>query len=247
MAELPKPEGTSTVPNTMPGAVTRNPTETLASFKDLAALLDVMKTYNTLYEMFLINLVKKTDYTLLHTKSVAYAINLQSQIDTGQIVDKLDFITKERATYENAIKSIRRNEPLYKGENMKKAKKVTKGIVRESGPVKVADLKHAIERATAEQKRIDDIRSESPDFKQRSLILEKIRLDLQQITDKIMRKDMKEENIPLDKQELLNFLTNVEDPTSKIKALPPAKPTSSIKTGLQKKPTKINKKKQAEI
>ena len=247
MAKLPKPEGTSTVPNTMPGAVTRNPTETLASFKDLAALLDVMKTYNTMYEMFLINLVKKTDYTLLHTKSVAYAINLQSQIDTGQIVDKLDFITKERATYENAIKSIRRNEPLYKGENMKKAKKVTKGIVSESGPVKVADLKHAIERATAEQKRIDDIRSESPDFKQRSLILEKIRLDLQQITDKIMRKDMKEENIALDKQELLNFLTNVEDPTSKIKALPAAKPTSSIKAAQQKKPTKINKKKRAEI
>jgi hypothetical protein len=220
MAQLPKPEGTSTVPNTMPGAVTRNPTEELASFKDIAALLDTMKTYNALYEMFLLNLVKKTDYTLLHTKSVAYSIKLQAQIDTGKIVDSLKFITTERRKYKEAIEHIRRNEPLYKGENLKKAKKVTKNLVSERGPVKVADLKHAITRAKNEQKRIDDIRSEAPDFKQRSLILERIQLDLQQIHDKILRKDMSEAQIPISKRELLTFLVDIEDPTSKISPLP---------------------------
>lgn len=239
MAQLPKPEGTSTVPNTMPGAVTRNPTEELASFKDIAALLDTMKTYNALYEMFLLNLVKKTDYTLLHTKSVAYAIKLQAQIDTGKIVDSLKFITTERARYKSAIDHIRRNEPLYKGENLKKAKKVTKNLVSERGPIKIADLKHAITRAKNEQKRIDDIRSEAPDFKQRSLILERIQLDLQQIHDKILRKDMTEAQIPIAKQELLRFLVDVEDPTSKISPMP--RMTSAQMTNKamnQKKPVK---------
>jgi len=171
MAQLPKPEGASTVPNTMPGAVSRDPTEALASYKDIAALLDVMKTYNAMYEKFLINLVKKTDYTQLHTKSIAYSIKLQAQIDTGKVVDSLKFVTDERKKYEEAIKSINRNEPLYKSANMNKAKQVTKNLVKDYGPVKVTDLEHTIKRAKNEQKRIDDIRSEAPDFKQRSLIL----------------------------------------------------------------------------
>ncbi len=226
-----KPEGTSTVPNTMPGAVSRNPTEALASFKDIAALLDVMKTYNAMYEKFLMNLVKKSQYTLLHTKSVAYSIKLQAQIDTGKIVDSLKFITAERRKYKEAIDHIRRNEPLYKAENLKKAKKVTKHLIKENGPVKLEDLKHAIKRAKIEKKRIDDIRSEAPDFKQRSLILERIQLDLQQIYDKIMRKDMKEKDIHIGKRELLSFLVDVEDPTSKITPLPKLTPAqvSSLK------------------
>jgi hypothetical protein len=248
MAKLPKPEGTSTVPNTMPGAVSRDPTEELASFKDIAALLDLMKTYNSYYEKFLINLTKNSEYTLMHTKSVAYSIKLQAQIDTGKIVDNLKFISTERNKYKKAIESIRRNEPLYKAENMKKAKTVTKNVVSETGPVRLTDLKHAIARARAEQKRIDDIRSEAPDFKQRSLILEKIQLDLQQIHDKIMRKDMKESQIPVGKKELLNFLTNVEDPTSKISPLPRLSPAQiSKKVALSTKKqqaSKTNKAKQ---
>lgn len=249
IAKLPKPEGTSTVPNTMPGAVSRDPTEELASFKDIAALLDLIKAYNAYYEKFLINLSKDSEFTLLHTKSVAYSIKLQAQIDTGKIVDSLKFITGERNKYKKAIDSVRRNEPLYKAENMKKAKVVTKNVVPETGPVKVADLKHAISRARAEQKRIDDIRSEAPDFKQRSLILEKIQLDLQQIHDKIIRKDMKESQIPIAKKELINFLTNVEDPTSKISPLPrlsPAQVGKKVATVAKKQQaSKINKDKQA--
>lgn len=249
MAKLPKPEGTSTVPNTMPGAVSRDPTEELASFKDIAALLDLIKAYNAYYEKFLINLSKDSEYTLLHTKSVAYSIKLQAQIDTGKIVDNLKFITSERNKYKKAIDSVRRNEPLYKAENMKKAKTVTKNVVSENGPVKVADLKHAIARARAEQKRIDDIRSEAPDFKQRSLILEKIQLDLQQIHDKIIRKDMKESQIPVAKKELINFLTNVEDPTSKISPLPrlsPAQVSKKVAASAKKQQVaKTNKDKQA--
>jgi len=236
MAQLPKPEGASTVPNTMPGAVSRDPTEALASYKDIAALLDVMKTYNAMYEKFLINLVKKTDYTQLHTKSIAYSIKLQAQIDTGKVVDSLKFVTDERKKYEEAIKSINRNEPLYKSANMNKAKQVTKNLVKDYGPVKVTDLEHTIKRAKNEQKRIDDIRSEAPDFKQRSLILEKIQLDLQQMVDKIKRKDMKESEIPINKSELKNFLVDVEDPTSMVSPLPRMSPAEVRKQMSRKDP-----------
>jgi len=211
-------------PNTMPGAVSNDSTRPPASYKDIAALLDAMKIYNNLYEMFLLHVAKNSEYTLLHTKSIAYAIKLQAQIDTGKIVDKAETIRIELNKYNRAIKSIRNNESSYKSENHERAKSVTVNMISADGPVTLYDLTYAVERARHEKKRIDDIRSESPDFKQRSFILEKVQLDLEEIHNKIIRKDIDESQIPICKKELQKFLMNVEDPTSKIEPIPGLQP-----------------------
>lgn len=212
------------MPNTMPGAVSNDPTHHLASYKDIAALLEAMKNYNNLYEMFLLHVAKNTEYTLLHTKSIAYSIKLQAQIDTGKIVDKAESIRTEINKYNRAIKSIRNNEPGYKSENHARARSVTANMIAADGPVTLHDLTYAIERVRHEKKRIDDIRSESPDFKQRSFILERVQLDLEEIHNKITRKDIDESQIPICKKELQKFLMNVEDPTSKIEPIPGLQP-----------------------
>jgi predicted small secreted protein len=229
MASLVKPEGISTIPNTMPGAVTNNPTEALASSKDIIALLDAMNTYNKLYEKFLINIAKDSRYSLLHTNSVAYSIKLQAQIETGKIVDKAYFVTSELQRYRDAVRNINSKSEQYETENAEKALNLTKNIIKDKGPVKLADIDHAISRAKQEKKRIDDIRSESSDFKQRSLILEKVSLDLQEIHDKIIKKDMKEQDIPINKSDLKSFLTDIENPTSHITPLPKMQPAEVIK------------------
>jgi len=236
MAKLPRSKDFGINPITMPGAVSRDSTETLASFKDIAELLDTMNTYNMLYEKFLINITKNTEFALLHTKSIAYSIKLQAQIDTGKIVDKADCIRKETFKYNRAIKNLRMNEPLYKAENKKRAKNVTNNLIEDNSPVTLNDLTYAIERTKNEQRRIDDIRSESTDFRQRSIVLEKIRLDLQEIHNKIIRKDIDESKIPVCKNELKKFLINVEDPTSKIEPLPSLKPATICDLDRNNKP-----------
>ena len=227
MAKLPKSVGPSNIPNTMPGAVTRNPINELASYKDIASLIDTIKLYNELYDKFILNIYKRSDFQNLRSKSIPYLMKLQAQLDTGKIVDSLKFITGETLLYNNAIKSIKLNEISYTDINKKTAKSVTKSMIKGNGYASLKDLEYAIERAKNEQKRIDNLRSESSDFKQRSLILEKIQIDFKQIQIKVKKGDMKESAIPINKDDLRNFLINVENPTSKLTPLPKLKPAEN--------------------
>jgi hypothetical protein len=229
MARIPQPVGASAIPKSMPGATTTDPSASPATYKDVAALIDVIKTYNAVYEKFFPYLLSQDDYTELHKQSLAYNEKLQLQIDTGKYVDTQVFVNSERKKYEMAIKNINNNQPLTKND---KPNMLVKGFTT---PVLVSDLQNAIFRAKQEQKRVDNLRSEAPEFKQRSLILEKIQVDLQQLVNKITRGSMKESQITVTREELASFLTEVNNPISKIKPLPPLKPAQAPKKVEQKR------------
>lgn len=218
MASIPQAVGASAIPKSMPGATTTDPSANPATYKDVAALIDTIKTYNTMYEKFFPFLLSQDDYTELHKQSLAYHEKLQLQIDTGKYVDTQAFVNSERKKYEMAIRNINNNQPLTKSD---KPNLIVKTF---STPVLVSDLQNAIFRAKQEQKRVDNLRSEAPEFKQRSLILEKIQVDLQQLVNKITRGTMKESQITISREELASFLREVDNPISKIKPLPPLKP-----------------------
>ena len=217
---LPKPEGTSTVPNTMPGSTTPNSTSSLATAKDLAAFIDILKTYNTFYENNLISVTKVPKYVALHTASKAFQLKIQEQTDTGTIVDNADFIKNERKKFETAIRDIRQNAQIYGKANTEAAIKTVDGLIPKVGGISIKDLQETIDRAKKEQKRLDDLRSEAPDIKKRSLTLEKVRLDLEQMVTKITKGDMTIAQVPIAKKELVTFLTSVVNPTGNIKPIP---------------------------
>lgn len=218
--DVPSSEGTSAVPNTMPGAVVANSKNAPASFKDLSSLLDLMKTYNILYENNITNLSKKDRFKFLHANSIAYQVKIQAQVDTGTVVDTLDFITRQRNKYQKAINEIRGTQDNMRAENEKKAEaRVKKTFALDSG-ITMADLDFVIKRAKEEQKRIDDLRSESSDLKRRSQLLERIRLDLMGFVDRIKRGDITLNDLPFSKLELRRFLIEIENPSALINALP---------------------------
>jgi len=223
LAEVPKPEGSSTVPNTMPGSTTPNSSESLASFKDLAALLDIMKTYNLLYETNIKSVFKMKKYAVLHANSITYQVKIQSQLDTGTIVDTKEFTRKERKLYGDAIKELNGKLKDY-GEDEDSKAKARASKAFGDGEITLRDIQYVIGRAKEEQKRIEDIRSESPDLKRRTQILERIRLDLQGFVDKIKRGEMTLAELPFKKPELRRFLIEVENPTALIRALPDMEP-----------------------
>jgi hypothetical protein len=220
MAKVPSPEGTSTMPNTMPGGTTPNSKTALAGFKDLADLLDAMKTYNALYEENITALSKNDKYKFLHANSISYQVKIMAQVDTGSIVDSLDFVTRQRNKYKAAIKVIRGDVDNIRADNEKKAEtKVMKSFASDSG-ISLKDIEYVTRRAKEEQKRIDDLRSESPELKRRSQILERIRLDLTGFIDKIKKGDMAIGDVPFSKLELRRFLIEIENPSALVRALP---------------------------
>lgn len=217
---LPKPEGTSTVPNTMPGSTTPNSTSSLATAKDLGAFIDILKTYNTFYENNLISVTKVPKYVTLHTAAKAFGLKIKEQLDTGTIVDNASFISNERKKFETAIRDIRQNAQIYGKANTEAAVKAVAGLIPKDGGISIKDLQETIDRAKKEQKRLDDLRSEAPDIKKRSLTLEKVRLDLEQMVTKITKGDMTIDQVPIAKKELVTFLTSVVNPTGNIKPIP---------------------------
>jgi hypothetical protein len=236
IAAVPKPEGSSTVPNTMPGSTTPNSSESLASFRDLAALVDIMKTYNLLYETNIKSAFRVKKYAVLHANSISYQIKIQSQIDTGAIVDTKEFATKQRKLYGDAIKELNGRLKDY-GEDEDSKAKARASKAFGDGEITLRDLEYVIGRAKEEQKRIEDIRSESPDLKRRTQILERIRLDLQGFVDKIKRGEMTLGELPFKKPELRRFLIEVENPTALIRALPDLEPAEKKPVPKQKQPT----------
>lgn len=214
--KVPAPAGTGVVPNTMPGSTTNNSKTSLASPKDLIAFRDTLTTYNALFDKNILKASRDTELQFLHANAISYQIKLQAQIDTGSIVDSLDFITSERAKYEKVIKDLRQGVlPAQKAA----AKKILK-----EGPGKkditLADLENAIIRAKKEKKRIDDLRTSSSDLKKRSMTLDMVILDLQDIVDRIRRGEMKISQLPFTMAQLTKFLMEVGVPTSKITPLP---------------------------
>lgn len=229
MATIPQPLNTSSIPNSMPGATTKDPSASPATYKDVAALIDSIKTYNVMYEKFFPFLLSQDDYTELHKQSLAYSEKLQLQIDTGKYVDTRMFVTSERNKYEMAIRNIKNNQPLTKSDQ-------PNVLVQSSqSPIVVSDLENAIFRAKQEQQRVDNLRSDSEDSKQRSRVLEKIQADLQQLVNKITRGKKKESDTSISRAELITFLTEVQNPVTKIKPLPPLKPAEVKKQKPKKK------------
>jgi len=217
---LPKPEGTSTVPNTMPGSTTPNSTSSLATAKDLTSFIDILKTYKIFYENNLISVTKVPKYVALHTAAKAFELKIKEQLDTGTIVDNASFISNERKKFETAIRDIRQNAQIYGKANTEAAVKTVAGLIPKDGGISIKDLQETIDRAKKEQKRLDDLRSEAPDIKKRSLTLEKVRLDLEQMVTKITKGDMTIDQVPIAKKELVTFLTSVVNPTGNIKPIP---------------------------
>jgi hypothetical protein len=223
---VPSPEGTSVIPNAMPGSTSANSTDSLASFKDLAALLELINTFNALYEMNILNASKNTSYAFLNASSITYKTRIQAQIDTGTIIDKFSVIKDLRNDYEEALRALRQDSKDFKQKDRKDALKKASALISPGADITIHDLEITIERAKDEKERIDKLRSTSPSMKKRSSNLDMIIQELQDIVGKLNRSEMKLEDLPFSKEELERFLTEVGSQTSDIHPLRPLKPTS---------------------
>ena len=202
-SKVPKPEGTSVIPNTVPGATDSNPTKSLASIKDIKELIEIIKTYNSVYEINAESASQNTEYAYLSSNSINYQKSLQTQIDSGIISDKYKFIKDLRERYVKATRVLRQN---VTGENRTP---LTETKSKSSSKVlEIGDLENTIERAKKEKADIDNMRSPSSDIKQRAVNLDKVIQDLQDYISKIKRGTMKIEDIPISKKELNTFLDN---------------------------------------
>ena len=232
-AKLPAPANTSVTPNTVPGSTTANSKDGLANIKDLIAFRDTLKTFNQLYERNIVKASASTELQYLHANAISYNVKIQAQIDTGSIVDSQKFISTERAKYEKVIVNLRQGvfpkppgkKPTQKAQDKKE--------------LTLADLDEAVLRAKAEKKRIDNLRSTATDLKKRSMTLDMVILDVQEITGKIRRGEMKISQIPFTKAQLNRFLMEVKAPKSTIKPLPglkkaQPKPAAQTKAQQQK-------------
>lgn len=214
--KVPAPAGTGVVPNTMPGSTTNNSTTALASAKDLLAFRDTLTTYNALFDKNILKASRDTELQFLHANAISYLIKVQAQIDTGSIVDSLNFITSERAKYEKVILDLRQG--VFPAQ--KTAAKKILATAPGKKDITLADLENAIIRAQKEKKRIDDLRTSSGDLKKRSMTLEMVILDLQDIVGRIRRGELKISQLPFTMAQLTKFLMEVGVPTSKITPLP---------------------------
>jgi hypothetical protein len=202
----------------MPGQTSKS-SESLASFKDLAALLETINTFNTLYEMNLLNASKNTSYAFLNASSITYKTRIQAQIDTGTIIDKFASIKDLRNDYEEGLRALRQDTKNFKSENKKEALKKASVLISPGAAITVNDLEVAIERAKDEKDRIDKLRSNLSSMKKRSSNLNMIINELQDIVGKLYRSEMTLETLPFSKEELERFLAEVGNQNSDIKPL----------------------------
>lgn len=221
-----KPEARSVIANSMPGSVSASPINSLASSKDILSLVDTIKNFNDLYEKFVITCYPNTDYTALHRDAIKYLMKLQEQIDSGKVVDDLNFITDEKTKYLNAIKSIQNNSLNYKNINSLTEVQDVFGIAT------LDDLTDAITRAYEEQRRIENLRSESPELKERILILEKIQSDFKNIKDKVTQNLIPSSEIPVTKNDIAKFLKDIQNPSSNLTPLPILTGAESVNNAL---------------
>jgi len=217
MAQFPTPAGNSSIPNTLPGSTTPNSSIALAGFKDLSDLLDIMTAFNTLYENNLSSVGSNVDYSLLYATSLANMSKIQTEIDTQTVVDTLDYITSQRDKYKAAITAIR-NIPSNSDANNSPPSPTMS--LSSGTTVTITDIQYAISRAQDEQNRIDNLRSSAPDLTARSQILERVRLALSDLLDKINKGYLTTDNLPFSKTELTQFLSDVSNPSSTITAIP---------------------------
>jgi hypothetical protein len=217
IASLPMPKGTGVIPNTMPGSTSSNSTIALASIKDLIALRDSLATFNELYEKNIQAYSKNMYLQNLHSNAVMYKIRLQAQIDTGKVVDRLEFASTERAKYEKMIVDLRQG--LLPGHIAKREVNIPVDPSRLS----LADLDGAIIRIRAEKQRIDNLRSTSTDLLKRASVLEKVGIDLHDMESRIRRGEMKLQELPFTKIQLAKFLQDVNVPSSTLAPLNPLK------------------------
>lgn len=220
-AGFPMPAGNSSIPNTMPGSTTGNSSIALAGFKDLSDLLETMETFNTLYENNISTIGSDMNYSLLYAKALASMAKIKAQIDTNTATDTLDYVSSERKRYNEAINVIRNIPSNSNANNSPPTPLMT---LSPGDRVSVSDIQYAISRAQSEQSRIDNLRSTAPDLSSRSQILERVRLALSDIVDKINNGTLATDNLPFTKPELTKFLSDVSNPSSTITPIP--KPAS---------------------
>jgi hypothetical protein len=220
-AAFPIPAGNSTIPNTMPGTTTANSSIALAGFKDLSDLLETMGTFNTLYENNISTIGSDMNYSVLYAKALASMAKIKTQIDTKTATDTLDYVTSERKRYNTAINEIH-NMPSNSNANNSPPTPLMS--LSPGDRVSVSDIQYAISRAQSEQSRIDNLRSSAPDLSSRSQILERVRLALSDIVDKLNNGTLTTDNLPFTKPELTKFLSDVSNPSSTITPIP--KPAS---------------------
>ena len=220
-AGFPMPAGNSTIPNTMPGSTTANSSIALAGFKDLSDLLETMGTFNTLYENNISTIGSDMNYSVLYAKALASMAKIKAQIDTKTATDTLDYVSNQRKRYNDAINVIR-NMPS--NSNANNSPPIPLMSLSPGDRVSVSDIQYAISRAQSEQSRIDNLRSSAPDLSSRSQILERVRLALSDIVDKINNGTLTTDNLPFTKPDLTKFLSDVSNPSSTITPIP--KPAS---------------------
>lgn len=218
-AVFPKSEGTSTVSNAMPGSTTSNSKKSLATFKDLGALLESMNTYKALYEKNIINASKNKEYSLLNSETIKQQKRIQAQIDTGTVIDTNNVIKKLQNKYINAISKLKQNNIPNNKPNKPNNIPTVKAVLNDELSLK--DLSNTIERAKEEKDRLDALRSSSPMVKKRTIILDKIISDLHDLISKITRGELNINKLPFSKREITRFLEEIKSKDGQINPLIP--------------------------
>jgi len=203
-SQVPKNTDPSLMTNAIPGSTTSNSNETLASFADLGALMEAIKTFKTYYDLNIINASKDPGYFDLNNSSVGHMIAIQNQMASGIIIDNYNYITDLRIAYEKASKDLKQKSRST--ESPIEDKKLSDG-----NSVKVKDIEMVIERTINEKNLLTSIRSEDPVTQKRLANLLKIISDMNDLLDRIKRGKIDIKDVPFSKNDLRVLYSDIKN------------------------------------
>jgi hypothetical protein len=203
-AKVPANEDPSLITNAVPGSTTSNSNETLASFADLGALMEAIKTFKMYYDLNIITASKDPVMFELNNNSVGHMIAIQDQMTSGLIIDNYNYITDLRIAFEKASKQLKQTSrstemPLDDKE------------LSDGSSIKVKDIEIVIERAETEHKLLTALRSEDPVTKKRLANLLKIISDMKDLLDRVKRGKMQIKDAPFSKNDLRVLYTDIKN------------------------------------
>jgi hypothetical protein len=202
--QVPQSNDPSLLTNAVPGATTSNSNETLASFADLGALMEAIKSFKTYYDLNIITASKDPRMFDLNNNAVGHMIAIQDEMATGIIIDNYNYITDLRIIYENAAKELK--QMTRKDETQIEDKELSS-----SSNIKIQDIEIVIERADEEHKLLTALRSEDAVTKKRLANLLKIISDMKDLIDRIKRGKMDIKDAPFSKNDLRVLYTDIRN------------------------------------
>jgi hypothetical protein len=204
LAQVPGNNDPSLITNAVPGSTTSNTNETLASFADIGALMEAIKTFQTYYDLNIISASRDPLYFDLSNDSAAHMTAIQDQMATGLIIDNYNYTTDLRIAYEKASKELKQKS--RNGESPLEDKELSGGK-----SIKVKDIEIVIERADTENKILTALRSEDPVTKKRIANLLKIISDMKDLLDRIKRGKMNIKDVPFSKNDLSVLYNDIKN------------------------------------